>query len=271
VIKIKKPGTKPVIALLTDFGSRDWFAASMKGAIKRIAPQADIVDITHDVDPHNIACASFILGNCYRDFPEGTIFCCVVDPGVGTSRKRLAALDGIYYFVAPDNGLLTSVESGSESFLCWFLENPMYRNQGPGATFEGRDVFAPAAAYLASGVNIEEFGPLCPDMARLILFDSGGIKNGILEGRILYVDHFGNLITNITPEDLNKDWDEARLIVNIKRKKIRGLCKGYDDVKPGALLAYWGSTGCLEIGINQGKASEVLGIPAGETFSITNG
>jgi hypothetical protein len=269
VSKTKESGVKPVIALLTDFGSRDWFAASMKGVIKRIAPKADIVDITHNVEPHNIASASFILGRCYRDFPEGTVFCCVVDPGVGTSRKRLAASNGMYYFVAPDNGLLSSVESCSEGFLCWFLENPKYRNQGPGTTFEGRDVFAPAAAHLASGVDIEEFGPHCRDMVRLGLFETCGIKNGVLEGRILYVDRFGNLITNITPEDLEKDWDESRLIVHIKRKKIHGLFKGYEDVKPGALLAYWGSTGCLEVGINQGKASEVLGILVGEPFSIT--
>lgn len=266
---MKQRKLSPLIALLTDFGSRDWFVASMKGVIKRIAPDSDIVDITHDVEPHNIEAASFILRNCYRDFPEGTIFCCVVDPGVGTSRKRLASMDGVYYFVAPDNGLLTSVESCSESFLCCSIENPKYRLQGPGTTFEGRDVFAPAAAHLASGVNIEDLGPLCTDMARLNLFENVRIKDGLIEGRILYVDRFGNLITNISGEGLKKDGDRSRLTIKIKRKKIQGLCKGYDDVKPGVLLAYWGSTGCLEIGINQGKASEVLGIVAGETFFIS--
>ncbi|MBN1900309.1 SAM-dependent chlorinase/fluorinase [Candidatus Sumerlaeota bacterium] len=267
----KESAEKSIIALLTDFGSKDWFVASMKGVIKGIAPHVDIVDITHHIDPHHVESASFILASCYRDFPEGTVFCCVVDPGVGTSRKRLASFDGARYFIAPDNGLLTYVALRSEALSCRFIENPAFRNQGHGATFEGRDVFAPAAAYLASGVDMEKFGPPCRDMARLDLFENAGVKNGVLEGRIVYVDHFGNLITNLTPRDLEKDWDECRAVIDIKGGKIHGVSKGYGDVESGALLAYWGSTGCLEIAVNQGSAAGTLGIRIGENFFITCG
>jgi len=267
--KKKKPSEKiPLIALLTDFGSSGWFPASMKAVIKQILPSAEIIDITHNVEPHNVAAASFILESCYRDFPEGTIFCCVVDPGVGSKRKRLAATDGSYFFLAPDNGLLTSVELRSEIWLVCSIINQDMMHQGPGATFEGRDVFAPAAAHLASGMPIDSLGPLYRDMERLDLWNP--VKEGkySITGHVIYIDRFGNLVTNITQEDLPSSCDPARIVVAIKKRKIRGISKSYSDVKPGEPVLYWGSTGRLEIGVNLGNAAKVLSAYLGESFIL---
>jgi len=268
-MKRKNPSEKiPLIALLTDFGSSDWFPASMKAVIKQIQPGAEIIDITHNVEPHNVPAASFILESCYRDFPEGTIFCCVVDPGVGSNRKRLTATDGSYFFLAPDNGLLTSVESRSEIWLMHSIMNPDLMHQGQGATFEGRDVFAPAAAHLASGVSLESLGPLCKDMFRLNLPKPLRNPRGALVSHVLYVDRFGNLVTNITQEDLPPSCDPARIVVAIKKRKIRGIKKNYSDVKPGEPVLYWGSTGRLEIGVNLGSAASAFTMSYGDKISL---
>lgn len=260
--------TRRTIALLTDFGTRDWFAASMKGVIRRIAPDAEIVDITHEAEAHNIRAASFILESCYRDFPEGTIFCCVVDPGVGSARRRLAATDGSYFFVAPDNGLLTGVELQAETFLAYSIENNKLTLEGKGTTFEGRDVFAPAAAHLASGNSLEDFGALCDDMVRLNIPAPSKNSQGILRGEALYIDRFGNLITNISVEDLPKFFDARPAVISIGRRKIRGLVKSYADVPCGALAAYWGSTGRLEIAANQNNAAQILKSSIGTKIEI---
>lgn len=252
----KKP--RRIIALLTDFGTRDWFVSSMKGVIRRIACDAEIVDITHEVEPHNILAASFILESCYRDFMEGTIFCCVVDPGVGTARRRLAATDGSYFFISPDNGLLTGVESQAETFLVYSIENKKLMLEGKGTTFEGRDVFAPAAAHLAEGKPLEDFGALCEDMVRLNVPSPLKTSKGVLRGEVLYIDRFGNLITNISAEDLPKKFDARFAVISIRRNKIKGLAAGYADVPCGALAAYWGSTGRLEIAANQNSAADIL-------------
>jgi len=267
--KGKRGERRPLIALLTDFGVRDWFVASMKGVIKGIAPASEIIDIAHEVEPHNIAAASFILESCCRDFPEGTIFCCVVDPGVGSSRGRLAAADGTYYFVAPDNGLLTGVESRAETFLVHSIINPKVMRKGPGTTFEGRDVFAPAAAHLATGMPIEALGPLCEDMNRLDLYTVERDSQGKLKGRVVYIDRFGNLLTNIMPDDLPEDLSPASVIISIKGRRIRGLHESYASVKPGALVAYWGSTGRLEIAVNRRSAAKMLSAREGDVITLS--
>ena len=268
----QKPKTnkrRPIIALLTDFGVRDWFVASMKGVIKGIAPASEIIDIAHEVEPHNIASASFILQSCFRDFPEGTVFCAVVDPGVGSARRRLAATDGAYFFVAPDNGLLCGVEAVSESFLVYSITKTGIMRKGTGTTFEGRDVFAPAAAHLATGMPIETLGPLCKDMNRLDLYTAGRDLQGKLKGRVVYIDRFGNLLTNIMPDDLPEDVSPSSIVISIKGRRIRGLHESYASVKPGALVAYWCSTGHLEIAVNCGSATKILSARKGDVITLS--
>ncbi len=269
-----KRGTKAggrIIALLTDFGLRDWFVASMKGVIKSIAPDAEIVDISHEVERHNIMSASFILEACYRDFPEGTIFCAVVDPGVGTERKRIAATDGTYFFIAPDNGLLTGVEAQSEIWLAYYITNPDVMHAGAGATFEGRDVFAPAAAYVAKGIHIESFGQLCEQIVQLDIPQPEKKDTSHIEGIVVYTDTFGNLITNITPGDIPATFDAANITVSIGRQKIRGIRASFAAVARGKLVAYWGSTGRLEIAINKGNAARELSAAPGTPITLRFG
>jgi len=263
-----KRKTKPLIALLTDFGVQDWFVASMKGVIKTICPDADILDITHSIRAHDVPSASFILESCWRDFPPGTVFCCVVDPGVGTGRKRLASMNETHVFIAPDNGLLSGVEATSEGFLAFSIENKDFMHKGFGATFEGRDIFAPAAAHIASGVKIDLLGPLCEKFIRLELFPVQKTKLGAIKGFVVYIDQFGNLITSVTFGALPKRKDFSCVALKIKTRKIIGISDAYQDVKPGNLLAYWGSTGRLEIAKNRGNAAESLGMKIGDTFTL---
>ena len=270
----KQPGKKPdpLIALLTDFGTHDWFVASMKAVIKNIAPQAELIDLTHEVIRQNVMAASFILESCYRDFPPGTIFCCVVDPGVGTRRRRLAATNGLYFFIAPDNGLLTGVERQSQTFLAHVIENTAYMHIGSGTTFEGRDVFAPAAAYLASGIPLQSFGPTCEDIIRLPgIFPQREKENRII-CKVAYIDHFGNLVTNIGPELLPETANLREVNVTINKRTIVGMVEGYESVKKGLLLAYWGSTGKMEIALSHGSAARSLDATIGTPviLEITN-
>jgi len=264
---IEKP--RPLVALLTDFGNRDWFVASMKGVIKSIAPKTDIVDITHDIPRQHPASASFVLESCRSDFPEGTVFCSVVDPGVGTDRKRLVATDGLYFYIAPDNGLLTGIESRAETFLAWEIVNPEFMLEGKGATFEGRDVFAPAAAHLTAGVSPEQFGPLCKNIILLEPEIPGAAGKNKIRGRVVYIDAFGNLITNITPEDLPSKRNEKEWTVTIKRRRINGLKRGFEEADPGKLLVYTGSTGRLEIAANRANAAKILDARVGTTVTLT--
>lgn len=267
--KGKRGKRRPLIALMTDFGVRDWFVASMKGIIKGIAPDSEIIDITHEVEPHNITSASFILQSCFRDFPEETVFCAVVDPGVGSARRRLAATDGTFFFVAPDNGILSGVEAVSESFLVYSITKRGIMRKGAGMTFEGRDVFAPAAAHLATGLPIEALGPPCKDMNQLDFYTAERDSRGRLKGRVVYVDRFGNLLTNIMPDDLPENASPASVIISIKGRRIRGLHESYSSVKSGALVAYWGSTGRLEIAVNRRSASRLIPARVGDIITLS--
>ncbi len=257
---------RPVISLLTDFGTKDWFTGAMKGVILGLVPEAQIVDISHDVPPQDVAGAAFILNACHRDFPEGTVFCCVVDPEVGTARRRIAATDGVYYYVAPDNGLLSGIESRAETFLAYSIENKDLFHKGQGATFEGRDVFAPAAAALAIRKPLDEFGPLCEDFRRLEFHEPVLNDSGVLHGRVAYTDRFGNLVTNITLEDIPEGI--GALTIQVQNTRIPEISRCYDCVRNGIFVAYWGSAGYLEIAMNRGNAAETLSAKPGTEVTI---
>src|SRR6185436_3140292 len=163
------PGATSLITLLTDFGERDYFVASMKGVILNINPQARIIDLSHEVSPHNVREAGYLLRSCYRYFPEGTIHLAVVDPGVGTTRRPLLVTTSRYNFLAPDNGLLTNVLQDELAVEVRTIENKQYRLDAEGATFDGRDLFAPAAAWLSRGQAPGTYGPLIRDHVTLAL------------------------------------------------------------------------------------------------------
>jgi S-adenosylmethionine hydrolase len=253
----------PVITLLTDFGTRDYFVAAVKGVILTINPEARVIDITHEVPPQDVESGAFTLLTCYRDFPPGTIHVAVVDPGVGSSRRGIVVRAGSYYFVGPDNGLFSYVCDRESSREVFHLTAEKYFRAEPSASFHGRDVFAPVAAALSAGVKPNKFGPRIKDEVRLAPLAPVRAHDGSLTGRIIHIDHFGNCITNFTRSDVS-DSDEIKLLV--RRKVIREFRKFFADghgFKDG-LFAIWGSAGFLELSINGGSAASALRAERGD-------
>ena len=269
-----------VITLTTDFGTRDPYVGVMKGVILGINPAASIVDISHQVEPQAIAQGAFIVGTSHRFFPKGTIHVVVVDPGVGTSRKALLLVTPTASFLAPDNGVLTDVvrEGYSEEHLAIYdMEElpPGYEayeltNHGlwlepVSHTFHGRDIFAPVAAYLSLGLPPAEVGP---PVSRVALLSHRALAwdGPILEGRVVQVDHFGNLITDI-PEHLlgtGKGFS-----IEVAGRRIQGLSLSYAEAE--SLLAVVGSHGTLEVSVRNGSAAKTLGAGVGDTVRVTFG
>src|SRR5215469_14553816 len=191
----------PVIALLTDFGLEDGYPSIMKGVMLGIAPQARFIDITHLIPAQDVATGAWILHTAWRYFPTGTIFLCVVDPGVGTERKAIALHADGWYFVGPDNGLFSYVLSAARSVTAVQLDRAGYHLSSPSHTFAGRDIFAPGAAHLAAGVPLEELGSkLDRRDLTTILLQQASAREGEQSGTILHCDHFGNIITSFGPE-----------------------------------------------------------------------
>jgi S-adenosylmethionine hydrolase len=239
----------PIITLLTDFGSHDAYVAEMKATLLAGAPNAVLVDITHEVVPGDVRAAQYLLDRAWRRFPTGTVHLVVVDPGVGTARRALAASAGGHFFVAPDNGILTPVLDGAR-----VMELAVPRDASP--TFHGRDVFAPAAARLAAGGRLAELGVTVEDALRLPI-PAPRELNGALVGEVVYVDRFGTLITNF-PEWMLSGGD--RLLLGGSAVSVG---RTFGDVERGALVAFVGSGGTVEIAVRDGSAARTLGVGVG--------
>jgi S-adenosylmethionine hydrolase len=252
------------IALLTDFGTDDFFVGAMKGVILSINPRASIVDITHNVKPQDIRSAAFLLSSCRRDFPVGTIFVSVVDPGVGSSRRAIAAAAEGKVFVAPDNGLLSFILNDQHRDARVFeLRDERFFNHPVSRTFHGRDIFAPVAAHLSNGVPIEEFGPAVTDF---VCFETAGPKALDTEnrdGEVIHIDRFGNVITNLTQSDLPSGFS-----IDVNGRHVDRLAEYYSNEREGELFAIFGSTGFLEISVNRGSAAELLGAVVGDRIAV---
>ena len=202
---------RDLIALMTDFGHNDNYVGVMKGVILGINPGARIVDLTHGVEPQDIRQAAFLLGSSWEYFPKGTVFCCVIDPGVGTNRRAIAAEAGGRFFVGPDNGILTEVMDASLIEKTVVLDNAEYHLLSPGATFHGRDVFAPAAAHLSKGMPIGSLGTeLSVWELKKLQGGKNDFVNGMLKGKVIHIDNFGNLITSIKSIELNQFKNKRR-------------------------------------------------------------
>ncbi len=242
------------IALLTDFGDADYFAGAMKGVILSIDPDATIVDITHSIPRHDVARAAFCLGACYRDFPTGTVFVCVVDPGVGSERRGIAVSADGRQFVAPDNGILSSVLQADPAAVIVELENPKYLLKNISRTFHGRDVFAPVAAHLSQGADIGDLGPVLGNPVLLEFDESEQVSDKKISGSIIHIDGFGNLVTNISVAELGRI--DA---LEIAGRKITRHVKCYSEAPPETLFFIAGSAGFIEICIFEKSAAEHLG------------
>lgn len=259
---------RPIIALLTDFGTRDHYSGVMKGVVLGICPDVTLVDLSHDLPPHDIAFAAQELAATYKYFPAGTIFVVVVDPGVGTSRRGLAAEAGERRFIAPDNGVLSAVFQEAPPKRVVELSERRYARPTVSRTFEGRDRFAPAAAFLAKGIHLEAFGRPVTDYHVLDLAPPS-MNGTTLKGRVIRVDRFGNIVTNLdrrTCERLTNG--PAALQLSIGGKTIDRIVTTYGDLAPGEIGALFGSTDHLECSAQQANAAERLGVAVGDPVEL---
>jgi len=260
------PNSNPVITLMTDFGLHDTYVAAMKGVILGICPQARIVDVTHEVSSYEIAEAAFLLSQTWGCFPKKTVHVVVVDPGVGSMRRPiLAEVDG-QRFVAPDNGVLTPVLA-REGCKVRHITTQKYFRQPVSQTFHGRDIFAPVAAHLASGVIASKFGPTIENHLRLTLARPERTARRGWTGAILHVDHFGNVVTNIAVADFPQI-EQLSFEVIVGFRTIDKLAHSYADMPAGELFAIVGSSGYLEISANQQSAARLLGCETGAPVEL---
>lgn len=256
-----------IITLTTDFGTSDHFVGAMKGVILGIQPTAQIVDITHEIRPFDITDGAFTIAQAYRYFPKRSIHVVVVDPGVGSTRRPLLAENAGHYFIAPDNGVLSMAVAGEKARVR-HITNERYFLHPLSRTFHGRDVFAPAAAHLASGVPPARFGKLIDDYIRLNFDQPTRSGKGVWTGTVLKVDRFGNLITNLHVDEL-PGVKTKPFQLKIGMQTISRLALTFTECEPGEVFVIVGSSGYLEVASNQGSAAQTLGCGAGSPVELT--
>lgn len=257
----------PVIALLSDFGSQDHYAGTMKGVMLGICPDATLTDVTHGVPAHDVLAGALQLAASYRYFPAGTIFLAVVDPGVGSARRGIAAEAGDYRFVAPDNGLLTAVFQDTPPRRVVELSERRYARPTVSRTFEGRDRFAPAAAWLAKGIQLPALGRATQDWVRL---DIPIIEEeaAALRGEVLVVDHFGNAVTNIDRLAYQKFAASGAVDIRVGGVQIPRLVDTYAEIGEGDVCALFGSSDHLELASASASAADRLGAGRGTAVEV---
>lgn len=255
------------IVLLTDFGLNDLYVGILKGVIQRISPETHITDLTHSIQPQNIKQAAYLLNNSYVYFEDGTIFLSIVDPGVGANRRAIAVQTDKYYLIAPDNGILSFILDHENIINAVELTNEKYHLMNLSNTFHGRDIFAPVAAYLSNGVDFKELGnKIEPDSIIRLQPLKFEIENNNIKGEVIYSDIFGNLITSIPSSSINCDFSKAE--IKIGEYTISGISKTYSDVYNEELIAYIGSFGYLELGINLGSLSKKMNYIIGDDCNV---
>ena len=260
-----------LITLLTDFGDRDSFVASMKGVILTINPHATLVDLSHHVPPHSVEDAAYLLKSCYRYFPKGTVHVAVVDPGVGSARRPLIAKNEHYFFLAPDNGLLTPILAEDGELEVREIENADYRLTSLGHTFDGRDLFAPAAAWLTKGEPLASFGRLIDD-CKTFTISKPKWEAMALVGEIVHVDRFGNLVSNLTSDHVKEFREVTKRpnpLIRIAGHTIDGLVGSYHEGDARAPCALINSDGRLEVFLKEGSAASLLQLGAKEAVRLT--
>ena len=228
----------------------------MKGVILSINPKVTIIDITHEIEPQNITSAAFVLFACHRDFPAGTIFACVVDPGVGSERRAIAAASDGHTFVGPDNGIFSLVLAGQATIVS--IENDQFFRKPVSPTFHGRDIFAPAAAYLSAGTDLEDLGPAIDDPIVLPDIRSHILSKNVIEGRVIHIDRFGNIVTNITAKEAGETFK-----LELGGRSIDERSEFYAGAVPDRPFAIVGSVGFVEVSVNGGSAAQQLSAKIG--------
>lgn len=256
--------SKKIITLLTDFGTKDGYIGAVKGVIKRINPDAEIVDVTHDIDSYDVLSAAFALSNYYKYFPKGTIHLAVVDPGVGSLRQPILIKTRDFFFVGPDNGIFSFIYQREDLTDIIALSNRKYFLAEISSTFHARDIFAPVSGYLSLGIKIDEFGSPAKECMKFII-PQPQAKGENLIGEIIHIDHFGNLITNIPANLLEKN---KNVVITVGKRKINEISRSYFDIKERMLGALIASSSFLELAVNQGSAQELLKAEVGDLIRI---
>ena len=262
--------SRPTIALLSDFGTRDHYAAVMKGVMLAIAGDIALVDLSHDLPAHDVPFAALELAATYKYFPSGTIFLVVIDPGVGTLRRGIAAEAGDWRFVAPDNGVLTAVFQEVPPKRVVELTERRYARPTVSRTFEGRDRFAPAAAWLAKGTQLPAFGRTITDFQMLDL-PRAQLEASTVRGVTVRIDRFGNVMTNIDRKSCEKlsAAGTGALHLVVGGQPIPRIVSTYADIGAGEVAALFGSTDHLEVAMHASSAAEQLGLGVGATVELT--
>lgn len=259
-----------LITLLTDFGTADYFVGAMKGVILSVNPEARIVDITHNIAPQDIEAGAFTLLAAYPAFPAATIHVAVVDPGVGSERRPIVVCAGRQFFVGPDNGLFGYIYEREREASVFHLTNKDYFRPNMSATFHGRDVFAPVAGALSAGVQPERLGVEIEDYVRLPQLQPKLTAGNVIEASIIHIDHYGNCVTNLTPEHLTESMIEAGASIHLNGQKINTFRRFFaeEGATPGELFAIWGSAGYLELAAYCASAAERLSARRGQTIQV---
>ena len=263
---------RPIVTLTTDFGTNDHFVGAVKGVILDIVPEAAIVDISHAVQAFDVLDGALAISQAYSYFPIGTVHMVVVDPGVGTARRPILASSDGYHFVAPDNGVLSMVYAREERIHVRHVTSDHYFRQPVSNTFHARDVFAPVAGYLAKMVDSHKFGDEIEDYVRFAAPKPKPAGENKLRAVVLKVDRFGNLITNVTPEDAPALFaPNAAFKIVVGSKEISEIRTAYAEGAPGEVFAVLGSMGYLEIVANRAAAAQLTGAGKGSEVSILLG
>lgn len=267
----------PPIALLTDFGLRDGYIGVLKGVILGIVPHAQLIDITHEIPPQDIAAGAWVLETSYRYFPQGTVHICVVDPGVGSARQPIAVRAGDWFFVGPDNSLLSYVLTEQPIYEAVVLSNPAYHLPQVSATFQGRDIFAPVAAHIARGVTLGDLGtPLDSSSLQLLNLKHVTRQEGRIEAQIVYIDHFGNLITNIsahlvpdlfTCSSVHLTFSRQGTVIT-ERRHFFADNHAPNELATARPFIYMDSSGYVSIAKQNGNAAAALGVQVGDAITL---
>jgi S-adenosyl-L-methionine hydrolase (adenosine-forming) len=262
-IWLKEGGSMAIITLLTDFGLRDHFVGAIKGVLLKLNPDLTLIDISHLIPPQDIYSGAFTLSQSCFYYPVGTIHLAVVDPGVGSARKALAVTADGHFFVAPDNGLLTHIMESQEDCTAYEITADHYFNKPVSTTFHGRDVFAPIAAWISRGIPLHQLGPVVSNPVKLQIPSIKRVRDSLIQGSILAVDHFGNLITNLKASDIPQAFK-----MMAGQKEITSMRQTYADGSPGELFVVPGSTGFLEITIKDDSAAAHLNLKPGFPIGV---
>ncbi|MGQ0722316.1 MAG: SAM hydrolase/SAM-dependent halogenase family protein [Candidatus Eiseniibacteriota bacterium] len=258
----------PAISVLTDFGLRDPFVGELKAELLRGGCET-VIDLTHEIDPGNVREASWVLLKSWARFPSGTCHLAVVDPGVGSARRAIVAAAGGHRFVGPDNGILAAALADAGGAVIHEIAAPVPASARRGTTFDGRDLFAPAAARLARGAALAEFGPKIGEIVRLAPFDPVPDGGG-WSAEVIRVDRFGNVVTVVEESFLRSAFGEGwtGITVTAGGRAVRGIRRAYDEVGAGEPLLTIGGSGTLELCVNRGRASDGLALRAGDSVRI---